>query len=108
GVAYGSDIPRARELLLEAAQENEQVLDDPNPLVLFYNFGDNTLDLQLRCFIGDVDFRLATISEINEAINKKFNAAGISIAFPQRDVHLDISQPIDIRLQEKNSLNPVK
>lgn len=99
GVAYGSDIPRARELLLEAAQENERVMADPMPQVLFFNFGDNTLDLQLRCFIPEVDFRLKTTSEINEAINKKFNAAGISIAFPQSDVHLDINQPIDIRLQ---------
>ena len=99
GVAYGSDIPRARELLLEAAEENERVMEDPVPQVLFFNFGDNTLDLQLRCFIPEVDFRLRTTSEINEAINEKFNAAGISIAFPQRDVHLDINQPIDIRLQ---------
>ena len=103
GVAYGSDIPKARELLLEAAVENERVLDDPAPKVMFFNFGDNTLDLQLRCFIGNVDFRLQTISEINEAINEKFNAADICIAFPQRDVHLDISQPIDIRLQGKQN-----
>lgn len=99
GVAYGSDIPRARDLMLEAAQENERVSDEPVPQVLFFNFGDNTLDLQLRCFIPDVDFRLKTTSELNEAINDKFNAAGISIAFPQRDVHLDINQPIDVRVQ---------
>ena len=101
GVAYGSDIPRARELLLEAAQENERVLYDPMPRVIFYNFGDNSLDLQLRCFIADVDFRLQTISELNEAINEKFNTAEISIAFPQRDVHLDINQPIDIHLKRE-------
>ncbi|WP_214660527.1 mechanosensitive ion channel domain-containing protein [sulfur-oxidizing endosymbiont of Gigantopelta aegis] len=100
GVAYGSDIPQARKLLLEAAQENQRVSEDPKPRVLFFNFGDNTLDLQLRCFIPNMDYRLVTISEINEAINDKFNAAGISIAFPQRDIHLDIKQPIDIRLQD--------
>jgi len=102
GVAYGSDIPLARKLLLEAAQENERVLSEPIPRVVFYNFGDNTLDLQLRCFIGNVDFRLRTISEINEAINEKFNTADINIAFPQRDVHLDINQPIDIVLTNKS------
>lgn len=100
GVAYGSDIPKARELLILAALENERVLTEPAPRVLFYNFGDNTLDMQLRCYIGDVDQRLSVISELNEAINSKFNAAGISIAFPQRDVHLDIQQPIDIRLHK--------
>ena len=64
-------------------------------------FGDNALDLQLRCFIAHVDFRLQMISELNAAINERFNEAGINIAFPQRDVHLDLSQPIDIRLQGK-------
>ncbi|MCU7836007.1 MAG: mechanosensitive ion channel [gamma proteobacterium symbiont of Taylorina sp.] len=101
GVAYGSDIPRAKEILLQIAQENERVLDDPMPRIIFYNFGDNTLDLQLRCFIAHVDFRLQTISEINEAINEKFDEAGINIAFPQRDVHLDIKQPIDIHLKRE-------
>jgi potassium efflux system protein len=105
GVAYGSDIPLARKLLLEAAQENERVLAEPIPRVVFYNFGDNTLDLQLRCFIGNVDFRLRTISEINEAINTKFNKANINIAFPQRDIHLDINHPIDIVLTNKLNKN---
>jgi len=99
GVAYGSDIPKAKEILLRIARENERVLSDPMPRIVFFNFGDNTLDLQLRCFIAHVDFRLQTISEINEAINEKFNEAGINIAFPQRDVHLDIEQPIDIHLK---------
>ncbi|MCU7940039.1 MAG: mechanosensitive ion channel [gamma proteobacterium symbiont of Bathyaustriella thionipta] len=102
GVAYGSDVPLARKLLLEAAEENESVLDDPVPQVLFFNFGNNTLDLQLRCFIGHVDIRRRVTSEINEAINNKFNAAEINIAFPQRDVHLDIKQPIDIVLNKKD------
>ena len=101
GVAYGSDIPKAKEILLDIARQNEKVLDDPMPRIVFFNFGDNTLDLQLRCFIAHVDFRLQTISELNEAINERFNEAGINIAFPQRDVHLDINQPIDIRLQRK-------
>ncbi len=100
GVAYGSDIPKARQLLLQTAEENERVLADPAPRVIFYSFGDNTLDMQLRCFIADVDQRLSTISDLNEAINSKFNTAGICIAFPQRDVHLDLEQPIDIRLHK--------
>jgi potassium efflux system protein len=100
GVAYGSDIPKARELLLQAAVKHERVLAEPAPQVVFYAFGDNTLDMQLRCFIGNVDSRLSTISELNEVINSKFNAAGITIAFPQRDVHLDLQQPIDIRLHK--------
>ena len=45
-----------------------------------------------------VDNRLATTSALHQAINEKFNAAGISISFPQRDIHLDTVTPLDIRL----------
>lgn len=102
GVAYGSDIPKARALLLEAATEHEHVLAEPGPRVIFHAFGDNTLDLQLRCYIANVDYRMRTVSDINEAINEKFTQEGINIAFPQRDVHLDISKPIDINLNKNN------
>jgi len=103
GVAYGSDIPKARELLLQCANNNERVLQEPVPRVVFHSFGDNSLNLELRCFIGNVDNRMSTISEINEAVNDKFNAADICIAFPQRDIHLDINHPIDIRMQGKKT-----
>jgi len=102
GVAYGSDIPLARKILLDLALANNHVMSEPPPQVLFYNFGDNTLDLQLRCFIANVDFRLKTISAINELINEKFNEAGINIAFPQRDVHLDINKPVEIVINNAN------
>jgi len=98
GIAYGSDVTKATELLLEAAREHQQVLDDPGPSVIFEAFGDNTLNMVLRCFIPSPDRRMSTISELNHAVNDRFNAAGISIAFPQRDVHLDTSSPLDIRL----------
>jgi len=101
GVAYGSDIPKAKQLMLEAAMDSERILDEPIPTVMFRDFGDNCLNLELRCFVANVANRVSIISEINEAINEKFNTAGICIAFPQRDVHLDINQPIDIRLEGK-------
>lgn len=101
GVAYGSDVAKARQLMLEAAEENESVLKEPVSTVMFREFGDNSLNLELRCYIANVDHRVVIASEVNEAINEKFNAVGICIAFPQRDVHLDINQPIDIRLQGK-------
>jgi potassium-dependent mechanosensitive channel len=65
------------------------------------NFGDNTLDLQLRCFIANVDSRVLITSEINEAINKKFTAEKVNIAFPQRDVHLDFKNPVEIVMDNK-------
>jgi len=54
--------------------------------------------LSLRCYIGSMEYRLMTMSELNLVIDREFEAAGIVIAFPQRDIHLDTSQPLDINL----------
>jgi potassium efflux system protein len=99
GIAYGSDVRRAMRLLEEAARENENVLDDPAPSVIFETFGDNSLGLLLRCFVDSTDLRFPTISALNQAINDKFNAAGIVIAFPQRDLHLDTARPLQAELR---------
>jgi potassium efflux system protein len=98
GVAYGSDVHKAMELIMAAAREHERIVEDPRPLVTFESFGDNSLLVVLRCFLDSLEFRLVTISELHEAINEKLNAAGIVIAFPQRDLHLDTLSPLDIRI----------
>jgi potassium efflux system protein len=99
GVAYGSDVQKAMQLMDQAAHGNAKVLADPAPSVIFEAFGDNTLNLVLRCFVGTQNDRVPTITELHEEINRKFNDAGICIAFPQRDVHLDTSRPLDIRIR---------
>ncbi len=99
GIAYGSDVDRALALMTEAAEEHENVLSDPEPKVTFEGFGDNSLMLFLRCHLESLDNRLATISDLHRAINRKFNQAGLVIAFPQRDVHLDTNRPLDIRIR---------
>jgi len=101
GVAYGSDVQKAMRLISEAAEENHRVLRDPKPSVVFDGFGDNALSLTLRCFVGNVDDRLDTISEIHQAVNQKFNEAEIVIAFPQRDLHFDPRQPLEIVLRRE-------
>jgi potassium efflux system protein len=100
GIAYGSDVGLAIKLIQETAEQNERILDDPVPLVTFDSFGDNALNIVLRCYIASMDYRLLTQSELNETINQKFTKAGISIAFPQRDIHLDTSEPLDIRIHQ--------
>ena len=99
GIAYGSDVDKAMALVTEAAQENPRVLEEPLPFTAFEGFGDNTLNLSLRCFIDSIDYRLPTISQLNQAINQKLNAAGIVIAFPQRDLHLDTTRPLEIHIR---------
>jgi potassium efflux system protein len=99
GVEYGSDTTKALRLLAEVAAEHPQILDDPAPVVTFEGFGDNALNLFLRCYLETLEFRLTVITELHQAINDKFRAAGIGIAFPQRDIHLRSSEPIEVRMR---------
>lgn len=98
GVAYGSEVQEAMRLMSAAAVENRRVLDDPKPFVVFDGFGDDALSLTLRCFVGKLDDRLDTISELHQSLNQKFHDAGIVIAFPQRDIHFGIGKPLEIRV----------
>lgn len=99
GVAYGTDLMQAMKLVEESAREHKEVLDDPAPFVIFEGFGNNSLNLGLRAYLPSLEKRLTTMSELHKLINAKFAEAGISIAFPQRDVHLDTSRPLEIRMQ---------
>jgi potassium efflux system protein len=100
GVAYGSDVDKALALMKEAALEHENVLDDPAPIITFEGFGDNALTLILRAFIDSIDHRLSTMTELHKAVNRKFEQAGIVIAFPQRDLHLDNREPLRVSLEK--------
>jgi len=106
GAAYGTDVEKAHELMREAAEENEQVLDDPNPIVSFEGFGDNSLTLLLRAYIDDIDHRLQTITALHKSINRKFEEAGITIAFPQRDLHLNANGPLRVSIEESSKAKP--
>jgi potassium efflux system protein len=100
GVAYGTDVDRALALMRQAAEESERVLDEPAPLLTFEGFGDNALNLILRAYVGSIDHRLGTITALHKAINDKFEEAGIVIAFPQRDFHLDAAAPLRVRIED--------
>ena len=91
---------RDRREELRSAEQHERILEEIPPLVTFESFGDNSLDLKLRCYIGSMDYRLQTLSELNLFINRELDAAGIVIAFPQRDIHLDTSQPLEVNLHQ--------
>ena len=98
GIAYGSDVQKAMSLMDAAARKNETILDDPAPYIVFNGFGDNALSLELRCYVGVQGHRIPAVTNLHEEINRAFNEAGISISFPQRDVHLDTSSPLDVRI----------
>jgi potassium efflux system protein len=80
----------------EIVADNPSVLKDPEPRVMFENFGDNALELSARCFLGEYRGWRQIVTELRREIYKRFTDAGIVIAFPQRDVHFDSEQPIRI------------
>jgi small-conductance mechanosensitive channel len=86
GVAYGTQPRRVIELLEEVARANPEVVADPPPEVLFRGFGDSSLDFEIRAFT-EADW-LAVSSDLAVATSDAFEAAGIEIPFPQRDLHL--------------------
>jgi len=88
GVAYGSDVPLVTETLMKCAQVSSKVLRIPEPEVLFRDFGESSLDFELRAWISNADERLRVASDLRHEIDRRFREAGIEIAFPQRDLHI--------------------
>jgi len=101
GVAYGSDVDKALALMREAAEAHAHVVKDPAPILSFEGFGDNSLTLILRAFLSSIDHRISTVSDLHKAINQKFAEAGIDIAFPQRDLHLNTSRPLQVEIHDR-------
>lgn len=87
GVAYGSDIELVRRTLLEAAANTALVLVQPQPDVLFTDFGASTLDFRLRVWTT-LDDMLRAETALRFEIDRLFRQRGIEIAFPQTDVHV--------------------
>lgn len=88
GIAYGSDTDHARDLMLSVLKDNEKILDRPNPQVFFLGFGESSLDFELRAFISNFDDRFPVLDKLHTDINKSLEIEGITIPFPQRDLHV--------------------
>jgi small-conductance mechanosensitive channel len=86
GVAYDTDVAKAKAAILSVAKCVDWVLDEPPPKVVVRNFGESSVDLQLRVWISDARKRMDTISEITDKIKCAFDAEGIEIPYPKRDI----------------------
>lgn len=106
GVIYGSPVSKVKELLLRAARENEKVIQNPEPFVLFADFGDNALIFEIYFWISirKIIERRVIESSLRFRIDDLFREAGIVIAFPQRDIHLDSQKPLELRIMEGKNL----
>jgi len=103
GVAYGSPTDKVRDLILQAAGEHKEVRKEPEPIVLYEEFGDNSLNFRLLFWTPvsrPMDLRRIR-SDLHYRIDNLFREAGITIAFPQRDLHLDTLRPLEVRLSKE-------
>jgi potassium efflux system protein len=95
GVKYGSDVKKVKELLLKCANHNIKIINEPEPIVLFQNFGNSSLDFTLRCWAENIDNWFYSQSELRFAINKVFEENNITIPFPQTDLNFKNKLLID-------------
>lgn len=87
GISYNDSIDKAREIILEILNAEQRIHQDPAPFVGLVNLGDNSVDLVTRVWVDAANY-WPLFFEINEKVKKAFDAKGISIPFPQRDVHI--------------------
>lgn len=100
GLSYGSPTREATRQLKRAADEHGLVLKKPEPFVWFAEFGDNSLDFELHFWISvrTLADRKRIESDLRFMIDQYFRDAGIVIAYPQRDVHLNSAAPVEVRI----------
>jgi small-conductance mechanosensitive channel len=104
GVAYGSDVVLVTKILENIASEQKGVLKNPKPFVLFEDFGDSALLFSINFFINDSYGDPKIKSAMRYIIDAKFREHNISIPFPQRDVHVFQSHPIQTMQVEKKDV----
>lgn len=87
GVAYGTDVNKVTEILLECARNNKKVLKTPAPYVIFKDFGASSLDFELRCYSSNIWAGWNIPSDLRYEINRRFMEEGIEIPFQQIVIH---------------------
>lgn len=91
GVAYGTDPHKVKKILLEIAGRHKHILKTPEeyaPEVRFWEFGESSLNFQLVVWIDNIDERFRLRNDVNFEIDRMFKKEGVTIPFPQRDVHI--------------------
>ena len=113
GIGYNDDIEVARAAALAVMHTDGRVLAAPAPDVLVYALADNAVNLGIRCHVANAD-HFVTKCELTERIKKAFDATGVSIPFPQREVHVvhrvagaDSAGPYKL-VNDKSSLGSAK
>jgi small-conductance mechanosensitive channel len=88
GIAYEADIRKAKAIILDVAHRMVWAATTPPPKVVVRNFGNSSVDLQLRVWINEARRRMDTISFVIDNVKEAFDQAGIEIPYPKRDIHI--------------------
>jgi len=88
GVAYGSDVKRVKEIVLNEIKKIKGISDEPHPFIRFMEMADSSLNFNLYFHVDTFEDRADAIDEANTKIYDALNKAKIEIPFPQRDVHM--------------------
>ena len=102
GVSYGSDVDLVAETLLRMGRAHQEVLLNPEPRIQFLEFGDSSLRFDLLVWINDASRQYFIKSDLNFAVVKAFRERGITIAFPQRDLHIRSAIPLEFSQKGSN------
>jgi len=86
GVSYRDDIPHTEKVLREIVDEHPKVLDDPEPMIKLYKLGDSSVDFLVRPWVKTDDY-WDVFWDVTREVKLRFDREGISIPFPQRDIH---------------------
>jgi small-conductance mechanosensitive channel len=101
GAAYGSPTREVERMLLLAAEQHPQIIKDPPPQVVFADFGADAMMFELRFRLNLRQTRKSEVeSDLRFAIDELFADRGLVIAYPQRDVHLNVMRPVEVRLTQ--------
>ncbi|MGR8953137.1 MAG: mechanosensitive ion channel domain-containing protein [Gammaproteobacteria bacterium] len=104
GIAYGSNVEEAHQLILDTIKTTPLVLADPEPAVWFLGFGANSLDFSIRIFVSELSHRLPATHNIHLRLEQAFRERNINIPFPQQDIHIrSVSKEFGAWLQEKRA-----
>ncbi|AIJ09387.1 MULTISPECIES: mechanosensitive channel MscK [Edwardsiella] len=106
GVAYGSDLDKVREILLQAAGENPRVMVEPEPQVFFLTFGASTLDHEMRLYVRELRDRSYVVDELNRRIDQLCRENDINIAFNQLEVYLHNPQGNEVQEVKRTLTDP--
>lgn len=93
GIGYSDDIPKAERILTEIIESHEAILADPEPVVRLHELGESSVNFVVRPWVKTEDY-WPVYWDITRQVKMKFDAEGISIPFPQRDVHLFADSPM--------------